>query len=382
MKSILFFLLVIPAIALGADATVNFTLTGETLTVTYTLPDGIEEVSFSDENLETLKKIFPKFSKKVTSGKLVLETIERESLLRVEDTTVFSQDNGNTLIYSLGFDVSHGLRNNEVVLFDNLIFQFNGKILHTRKLEESGSFEKYLILENSPDDVYKGKHADILLDLDLVNRDHYLNQIEKSLSYLNEKLGPPPTRPVIFFTYSSSDEPWYDGRVVMGSPVVMMAISKGLEKEKVIFDLVLHHGLFSHEIAHHWNARNLKSDYQTQDEADRNNWVHEGAAEAMAHLMTNELFSDELGPYVSYMRENNLLLCESPDEDADWGYNCGDAMYAKAMDYPGVDPWTVMREVLSLPVAGEDQVLKTLEKFVSPVVFEEIQKIHSSYKKP
>ena len=382
MRFILLFLLFVPVVGFAADATVDFVLTGKTLTVTYTLPEGVEEVSFSDEEPEMLNEMFPQFSKKVTDGKLVLETIERESLMRGSDSPVFSHNNGNTLIYSLRFDLSHGLRKGEVVTFDNLVYRFNGKTIHTRKLDESDSFEKYLILENAPEAILKTKHADIILDEDLSNRDLYLSKIEKSLSYLYEKLGPPPIRPVIFFTYSSSDEAWYDGRVVMGSPVVMMAISKGMEKEEEILSVVLHHGLFSHEIAHHWNARNLKSDYSTQEDADRNSWVHEGAAEAMAYLMTKDLFSEEMGEYVSHMRQENLSLCETPDEDSDWEYNCGDAIYSKALDYPGVDPWKVMREILALPVAGEGPVLMTFAKYVSPEVFSEIQKIHSTYKKP
>lgn len=364
--------------ALAIDATVDFELTGGHLTTTYTFSEDLDEVSFSYGTDEEHLQVFQQFSKRVGGTRLQLKTVKLEDLLSGSESPVFSHDNGNTLVYSPFFDVTHGRYRGQTVAINRLEYRFQGKTLHTRLLSEDDAGERYLVLMNNSQSVHRSVHADIILDDDIPNKELILSKIERSLTYLTEKLGPPKERPTVFFSYSSSNVPWYDGRVVIGSPVVMLAMSKGLEEDKNLYNVVLHHAMLSHEIAHHWNARNLHGNARTQEESDASAWIHEGGAEAIAHLMTKDLFAEEMGEFVSYMRTDNGRQCETPDADAAWEYNCGDVMYGLALGAPGVDPWKVIKQIMNLPAVSEGLVFLMFARNAGQQVLDQIVRIHAT----
>lgn len=379
MRLLTIIFLLIPVMANAMDAIVDFEVADGQLTATYTFSENIDKAEFSFSTDEELQRAFPGFSKNVAGTQLQLKTVPLEQMLTGGESPVFSHDSGNTLIYSPFFDVTHGYLGNEVKTIERFTFRFQGRVLHTRLLSDRTTFERFLVLVNNPARVHRGVHADIIIDDDTPDQDVLLEKMERSLSYLTENLGPAKERPTIFFTYSSSTDLWYDGRVVLGSPVVMMAISKGLELEADEYNVVLHHALLSHEIAHHWNARNIPfDDRTTQEQIDQRAWIHEGGAEAIAHLMTKDLFAAEMGEYVSFMRTNNTRQCETPEEYAAWEYNCGDVMYGLALGAPGVDPWKVLREIRELPRAGEHLVFMTFVRNAGQAVLNEITKIHAT----
>lgn len=376
MKFIFVLLFLIPFAASALDAVVDFEVSGGQLIANYNFSGNIDEVGFSDDADEERKEVLLKFNRKVINNKLQIKTIPLENFFGRTDSPVFTHNNGNTLIYTPFFDVTHGLYKKQEVSIDNLTFRFKGNVIHKRSNEDS--YERYVVLLNNPNSIRKNAYADIILDDDIPNKEIMMEKLERSLSYLTTNLGPAKERPVIFFSYSSSEDAWYDGRVIIGSPVIMMAMSKGLEKETDLYNLVLHHALLSHEIAHHWNARNLQGGAETQEESDHQAWIHEGGAEAIANLMTKNIYAEELGQYVSYMAMDNARKCETPDEDSSWEYNCGYVMYSLAMEAPGVDPWKIIKEIMELPAVSEKRVLSIFEQNAGHEILDQIIKVQST----
>ena len=133
-----------------------------------------------------------------------------------------------------------------------------------------------------------------------------------------------------------------------------MSISAGLDLQSPRGLLVIYHALFSHEIVHHWNARNL--------DGESSSWIHEGGAEYLASIISQDVFSDQLNELVRYMESSNIQSCEKPDEYTDFAYHCGHAIFKLVMDNSLSDPYDIFNELHSLPLQTNQAVLDVFAK--------------------
>lgn len=373
---LIFGILLLPAMSWAVDANVNLSIINGKLRAEYTFSEPIKTLTLFPISQSNRSETFKNFTAQgddvfVNGSRLVLETQDLEKVsLATTDGQIFYQESGSLLLYSLlidGYKVKSFT--DEDRYLENLQFFFEGKLLHARNIYKSESLERYLLLEAPRFPPLKTPYGDLYLDADLPNIENHSQQLTKVLQFLTEKLGPPKTKPVVFFTYASNkDEDWWgDGRVVIGSPYIQISLGGRLDPQDPRGKVVLYHGLYSHEIAHHWNARNLDSNARS--------WVHEGGAEALAGLITKALFASELGVYVDAMSKSNERTCREPDEDFDFPYHCGGYIFDKVLGSTQVDPFVIMKEIIELPLQSEEAVLRVFRKYASPDVMNEIQEI-------
>lgn len=361
----LFFLL--PTLAWGLDATVDFSVEKKILRVEYTLSAPVDSVAFGYDR-EDRNSFFSNPSLNIHGTKLVLTSVELEDAMTGGESPVFIHDNDNALIYTPFFDLTSATVKGKVKPIQNLTYRFEGKIIHVRNLGHDESFERYLLLLKDPGAVSVLKDADVFFDTDIPQKTKWQEKIEKSLAWLNSKFGAPKYRPVIFFTYSSKEEEWVDGRNVIGGNAIQISVSRGLDPDSPQGLVELYHAIFSHEIAHHWNIHNI-------DPSGRSGaWIHEGLAEFVAAAMTEDLFSAEMGDYVNFMAGHNLEECETPDGEAQFEYNCGFTIFYKATE--GTDnALKILTEIRALPLMTDKAVLSVLAKYSNEKVMEEIRAI-------
>jgi hypothetical protein len=374
----IFLITILPGFSWAIDGSIYFSIKDNHLKVEYEFTEPIKHFNFLPLPTQSRKDIFKSLDSKndivlVNGNRLTLETFDLEELsLASSKGNIFFHSTKNLLLYSLlfeGYKVSTLMDEDQYL--ENLSYYYNGTLLHKRNVYQSYSWERYLLIENSP--ALHTPFGDIYIDPDLPTIDNHSLKISSVLKLLTEKLGPPKFRPIIFFSYfEKKDEDWWaDGRVVMGSPYVQISLGGRLDPEDIKGKVILYHSIYSHEVAHHWNARNLDSDAGA--------WIHEGGAEAIASLVTKTIFSSEMGEFAEYMSMNNEKKCKEPDEDFDFAYHCGGYIFSKVLNSSNVDPFLVLREIINLPIQSEKAVLEVFSKYTSSTVMNEIIEILKKY---
>lgn len=370
-------LLVIPSISWAVDANIHFSISDGQLKAEYTFSEPVARLKFLPLAQQNRDEIFKDFDSEngevlVNGSLLILETNNLEDLsLASKIGNIFFHNDGNLLFYSLlfeGFEIED-LTGKKLYL-ENLSYYYEGKLLHKRNVFQADSWERYLLLKNTQSLATLTIFGDIYLDPDLPKIDDHELKISNVLRFLTEKLGTPRSKPIIFFSYTKieKDEDWWaDGRVVVASPYVQISLAGKLDPADMRWRIILYHSLYSHEIAHHWNARNL--------DANADSWIHEGGAEVIAGLVTKALFFTEMGELVNFMSAHNERNCREQNEDFDFAYHCGGFIFDKVLKSTHADPFQVMKEIIDLPLQSEKAVLEVFSKHASPLVLSEIQEI-------
>lgn len=367
-------------LSFALEAEIHLSIENNHLIANYSFSEPIKEFIFLKSDLADRKLVFNGIplntdgAVEVNGTELQLSTHElsRASFL-IQTGSLFSHNNGNTIIYSLLFEVSIAKKidgNSDSI--DTIRYYYKNELIHERTLKNNKSWERYLLLR-SQDSSIETPYGELFIDSDLPHRDKYIKNIESALKYLTSKLGPPLEKPIVFFSYAENKEQkwWYDGRVLENSPIVQISLGGDLDPNDPAGNIILYHALFSHEIAHHWNAKNLGGD-------EAGYWIHEGGAEALAVLITEDLFSNELGNWLLYMKNNNLRQCAQPDEDFDFPYHCGFTIFNLVFSNSSTDPFLIMKELNRAPILTDEVVLDIFSYYVDRQVIEEIKKILDS----
>ncbi len=370
----LFLLLFLSQTVYALDADIYFSINDGALEIRYEFSSEVQGFKFSypsEPKRSDIFKNFPVVSDEVipvNSKSIVLKTFLLKNIsLSIQNGPIISQDTGDTLVLTLLTDTYIAInKSGDEEYIETLNYYFDDKLLHSRDIYDDASWERFLLLKKSSN-IINTKFADIIIDTDMPYRKLFVSEIEKSLQYFYEKLGKPTSWPIVFFTYNShQDEPWWrDGRVITGSPYVEISLGGELDLNEPIGKIVLYHGLFTHEIAHHWNARNLGYD-------DSPKWVYEGGAEYLTALVSKAIFSNQMGEFVDYMERYNIESCQNNNEETDFGYHCGHMIYKIALENSSHDPFEIYKEIFKLPLQTDAAVLKVFEKYTSAEAMKEI----------
>lgn len=375
MRFLLLVLLVSQAL-IAMDADIQLSIEGESLKVEYIFPEEVEGLYFTYPVAAGRENIFRDIHIEsdqfisIKSNKLTLYTNDLSKVsLMTRSGEIFAHADKSTMILTYlteSYRVLNAFGTEEYI--ENLNYYFNGKLLHSRDVYRGETWERYLLLENSKNKVIT-PFGDIIIDSQLIYRNDFLNSIKKSLKYLYENLGTPYKKPTVFFTYNKfkDEQWWYDGRVIMGSPYIQLGLGGELDLSDIRGKLILYHAMFSHEVAHHWNARNLDNEARA--------WVHEGGAEYLSGIISRALFSEELGEFVNYMEISNLKSCDLNNEETDFAYHCGHKIYHLALENASVDAFTIYKELFALPKQSESAVLSVFAKYNTIEVMNEIKEI-------
>jgi hypothetical protein len=372
------FLICFPQLVFAINANINFFIVEQQLVVEYEFSEELVGFEFTypsspDRNLifnnlpEITNNIVPVSNMKLT---LITHDLDQVSLA-VQSGSIFYNNSGDAMILTDLFEMYLATNDKgEQAYIEKLNYYYNGELLHIRDVYDGDTWERYLIFQNE-DNALKTPYGDILIDTDMPNRDKYIGLIKKSLKFINEKLGKPYKKARVFVNYESVEiEPWWeDGRVIQASPYIQIALGGELDETDIAGKIKLYHALMSHEIVHHWNARNLAD--------EGNSWIHEGGAEALSTLVSKALYADELGEWVDYMERSNIQQCNTPDEDFDYAYHCGNLIFSKVIKSMTVDPFQLFKELHKLPKQTNEAVLGVFKKYTTSEIMLEIQNILS-----
>lgn len=315
----------------------------------------------------------------VDGDSVTLQTYSLDKILFTGDETKFFLLNDQTMmIYSYALDVLKvELENGEQEIVERVKYFQQGTLIHERDINDETSFEKYLIIEGSDlTSKVDQENATLYIDTDLPHRNFHIKKINKALSYLYQKFGAPLSKPVVFFSYKPGVEKdiQIEGRNLIYDNVIMLSAGslENVELEAKNFRLYFYNLLYSHEIIHHWTSKNLDN--------QAHGWVHEGAAEALSHIMVKELFAEEAGDMAFYMRDYNYRHCQVRSDVFDFAYHCGAVIWDQVFQNitSGSDPFQIMKEVMRLPKQSEQAVLEVFIRHTNSQVMESIDQIINS----